>query len=134
MKLVLDTHIWLFLLMGDKRLKNDHIIVIQKAVENGTLFLPTIVLWEVAMLEAKKRVIIKESIRDWLEKAAMLPGLNLVPIDAKIAHESANLPGEFHGDPADRLIVATTRIRNASLLTFDKRIIAYANLGFVKAV
>jgi PIN domain nuclease of toxin-antitoxin system len=51
-----------------------------------------------------------------------------------ISFGSTRLPGDFHSDPSDRIIVATARYLNAQLITEDKAILSYANLGHVKAM
>ena len=60
--------------------------------------------------------------------------MNLCPLSPEIALESCFLPGNFHGDPADRIITATARLGNLTLLTRDRKIIEYSNSGMVKAI
>ncbi len=87
------------------------------------------------MLESKGRIQIPINCLDWVNKALQAPGILLAPITPKIAIESSRLPGKFHGDPADRLIVATARILDATLITHDKKLIAYGaqkNLNILK--
>ena len=132
---VLDTHVWLWLISGNVKIKKAGFLpVIYKAVEESSVVIPAICLWEVSMLAAKKRIAISENMLDWFSKALSAPGIRLAPLTPDIAHESANLPGEFHGDPADRLIVATARVLDGVLLTFDKEIIKYAKKGHVRYV
>jgi PIN domain nuclease of toxin-antitoxin system len=54
-----------------------------------------------------------------------MPGLELVPLTPEIALDSSRLPAVFHGDPADRIIVATARSMAARLLTRDQRLAEY---------
>lgn len=65
---------------------------------------------------------------EWLESALAIPDVNLIPITPSIAVDSVNLPGEFHKDPADRLIVATARRYDCILLTQDVSILAYPHV------
>lgn len=74
------------------------------------------------MLVAKNRIGFKIDIQDWVELALQRPKIQLLPIDPKIAVLSTRLPGDFHEDPADRLIVATCLIHGAPLVSKDKRI------------
>jgi len=83
-------------------------------------------VWELGMLESKGRIQLGISCTQWVEKALAQPGVALAPLTPAIAIESSNLPGSFHGDPADRIIVATARALKARLLTSDKNIRAYA--------
>ncbi|HEV2444647.1 MAG TPA: type II toxin-antitoxin system VapC family toxin, partial [Candidatus Sulfopaludibacter sp.] len=86
---------------------------------------------ELAMLEAKGRVRLGMPCERWVERALATPGLTLASLTTEIAIESTRLPGAFHGDPADRIIVATARELDARLLTRNRRIVAYARKGHV---
>jgi PIN domain nuclease of toxin-antitoxin system len=57
-----------------------------------------------------------------------------VAIDSAIAQESVDLVGEFHGDPADRFIIATARLKRLAIITADRAILDYAKAGYVKAI
>ena len=86
------------------------------------------------MLEARGRIRFDMPCLDWVEKAVGLPGLSLVPLTPSIAVNSTRLPGDFHGDPADRIIVATARAVGGVLVTRDARISEYAAAGYLKTV
>ena len=60
--------------------------------------------------------------------------MNLCPLSPEIAIDSSFLPGDFHGDPADRIIVATTRIHDFTLLTRDSKIITYGDRNKLKVI
>ncbi len=77
------------------------------------------------MLEAKGRIRLSKDCLAWVQEALSAPGTSLVPLTPEIAVESSRLPGKFHGDPADRILVATARLLGATLLTRDERILAY---------
>ena len=62
------------------------------------------------------------------------PGLDLAPIEPVIAIDSVRLPGDFHADPADRLVIATARHRRVPLVTADQAILAYAAEGHVQVI
>ena len=81
--------------------------------------------WEIAMLVAKGRLALSTSVDDWLDLAASIDGLRFIPVDNSVSVESTRLPGEFHADPADRLIVALARRLNAPLVTADEKIRSY---------
>lgn len=83
------------------------------------------------MLESKGRVRLASDCLTWVRTALEAPGTRLVPLSPEIAVASAHLPGEFHGDPADRILVATARIHALTLVTRDERILAYGRAGFV---
>ena len=64
----------------------------------------------------------------WLDLALNPNLIAVIPIDAEIARAANSLPEPFHQDPADRLIVATARLRNLVLITGDDKILQYAHL------
>ena len=132
--LVLDTHIWVWLLNGDTSIQQSALFsTIIEASRKNRLHLSAISIWEVAMLEAKGRIAFSTDITSWSREAISAPGLQLVDLQPEISIDSTRLPGQFHGDPADRIIVATARFLKCSLITVDKKILAYAGEGFVDA-
>ena len=129
---LLDTHIWIRLLAEDPELRRPRFLQQLAEVQaSGGLRVADISLWETAMLVSKGRLVLEFPVRDWLEKAVAVRGLLVVPINPAIAADSASLPGEFHGDPADRLLVATARHLPATLVTLDGAILEYSKLGWV---
>ncbi len=86
------------------------------------------------MLVKMGRIELGLRVRDWVQSAFDQRGFKLVALDAKIAIESCDLPGDFHSDPADRILVATARLDNAVLVTRDERMLQYAKSGHVKAM
>ena len=86
------------------------------------------------MLEQHGRVGLPMNIRSWVDQALTKPGISLTPLTPEIAIESSNLPGNLHGDPADRIIVATARVWNATLLTKDPRLIEYSHQRHVRVL
>lgn len=133
--IILDTHIWIWLINGDPRIKKPAILSqLNKAVKNSNIFIPAICLWEVAMTVSKKRISLSEDTLSWIKKASSAPGISVYPLTAEVAYESTRLPGDFHGDPADRLIAATARIIDGTLITFDKQILKYSKEGFLKTL
>ncbi len=128
---VLDTHAWIWLIEGDRRFSAKALTAIKEAAAQGNLFVPAISVWEVAMLEAKGRLVFAMPCDRWVTAALAAPGVSFAPLTPDIAIESCRLPGQFHGDPADRMIVATARIVGAALATRDRRIVAYGTEGHV---
>ena len=123
--LLLDTHVWLWLVGGAEPLKRPVLSAVEGAARRGRIRVSAISVWEVAMLEAKGRIRLSKDCLAWVQEALSAPGTSLVPLTPEIAVESSRLPGEFHGDPADRILVATARLLGATLLTRDERILAY---------
>jgi PIN domain nuclease of toxin-antitoxin system len=91
-------------------------------------------IWELAMLVSKGRVTLQTPLLDWVREALRTPGLSLVPLTPEIAVESTRLPGNFHGDPADRIIVASARETGSTIVTRDRLILAYGKQAFVRTI
>jgi PIN domain nuclease of toxin-antitoxin system len=78
----------------------------------------------------KERITLTQPIDKWLQQAIEVSSVNIIDLSIDILLDSCFLAGEFHGDPADRMIVATSRIKRLPLVTQDEKIIAYAQKGF----
>ncbi len=132
--IVLDTHILLWSILQPEELSQDIKHYIDSAQENNQLLLSSISLWEIAMLKFKKRINIYEPIKDFLESISNINGLSIKDLSPEIVAESVLLLDDFHGDPADRIIVATTKVHGATLITKDQQILTWANLGHIKSL
>jgi PIN domain nuclease of toxin-antitoxin system len=133
--LLLDTHIWLWYSQGDAgKLNAASVEKIDEARKQDGLLVSAISVWEIGVLHSKGRIHLSAPLRDWVTKALEPPGISLVALDADTATESTVLPGEPHGDPADRFLIATARIKGAVLATRDKGIIEYGEAGYVRAL
>ncbi|MBI4207513.1 MAG: type II toxin-antitoxin system VapC family toxin [Betaproteobacteria bacterium] len=122
MPVLLDTHVWVWWLSGDSRLSRRERDALDRLAERGELRLSAISLWEVQMAYAKKRFQPEDPFEVWLRAATQPDIVQLVPIDASVAMALNSLPAGFHNDPADRLIVATSRVHALSLATHDSTI------------
>lgn len=98
--------------------------IINKASLNNSIYISAVSVWEIGMLEAKKRIILNCPILDWITNAINAPGVNLLELEPHIAIESCNLHN-FRGDPADRIIISTARNHGLTLITKDKQILQY---------
>jgi PIN domain nuclease of toxin-antitoxin system len=74
------------------------------------------------------QIVLDRPLHEWVEVATMRPGLQLVELTRPILVESCRLPEPFHGDPADQIIVATARDRQAAIVTKDDRIRSYPHV------
>jgi len=108
------------------------IALIEQAAGRSELAISAISVWEVAMLETKARISLSRAIDEWVKAALTAPGIRLVDLSPEIALESTRLPGNPHADPADRIIIATTRVLGSTLVTCDDRILAYGKTGHVR--
>lgn len=132
--IVLDTHALVWAVNGDARLGTNARELISETARTGRVAISAITPWEIALLAEKGRLGLANETRTWIEAALALPGIYLAPIEPAIAIDSVRLPGEFHADPADRLIIATARYHNAPLVTADRAILSYAASGPVEAL
>lgn len=132
--LLLDTHVWLWLVAGSPDLSTEARHRIEGAAAAGALRIAAISLWEIALLASHGRIVLGKSIGLWLEEALADPGPAIDALTPQVAIESYALPEVFHRDPADRLIVATARVASATLMTRDRRILDYAARGHLAAV
>lgn len=124
--IVLDTHVWVWLVSDPKKLSRKAAAAIDRAVsEKIPIFVSSISVWEVAMLVSRGRLELSMDVRDWVTKSETVPFLTFAPVDNVIALRSVLLPEPFHGDPADRLIVATALTKGATLISGDKKILNY---------
>lgn len=124
-KILLDTHVWIWLMLGSNELSKDFIKSIQIAQENENILISPISIWEIGMLEAKNKIRFDRDCQDWIDHALNQEGIKLTPITPRIAIQSSRLPGDLHGDPADRLLIATAHEENAVLVSCDSKIIDY---------
>jgi len=136
-KLLLDTHDWFWLVNGEERLRkrpNRLLAKIEQAATKMNLLVSAISPWEIAMLEAKGRIRFESGCLKWVKEALAAPGIQFLPLSPEIAVESTRLPGSFHGDPADRILVASARLLNADLVSADEKISAYAQKGWLNVL
>jgi PIN domain nuclease of toxin-antitoxin system len=70
-------------------------------------------------------------VESWLDEVIHIDGVRFLPVDNEIGIKSTVLPGEFHKDPTDRLIVATARKLAVPLVTADEKIINYEHVKTV---
>ena len=127
--IVLDTHVLVWWVGEDRRLVKAARSAIDSSMAAGdAVLVSAISAWEVGMLVRRGRLALSMPVEEWLLAVQSLEGVSIIPISAEIAVQSVNLPGEFHQDPADRMIVALARERNASLLTADEKIHRYPHV------
>ena len=120
MKLLLDTHIWLWSILTPERLSPR----VRRAFLNrdNELWLSPVSTWELTVLCAKGRVVLNEDVAKWVLKAISAAPLREAPLTHEIALETANLRLP-HRDPADYFLGATARVLGLTLVTADQRLI-----------
>lgn len=125
--LLLDTHVWIWTLdPSSGALPNHTIRLIERAAAAQRLLVSDFSYWEVAMLVSKGRLRLTTDVGIWLDRAATAPGIVSVPVTRDVLVHSTRLPGEPHGDPADRILIAHAQTLGAALMTCDRGIFDYA--------
>jgi PIN domain nuclease of toxin-antitoxin system len=128
--LLIDTHVWFWVVEGvPDRLSAETLSEIDTAALAGRLLVSAISVWEISMLESRGRISFKRPLTEWVDLALHEPGVRLLDLSPEIAIESNRLPGAPHGDPADRILMASARVTGARLATCDAAILAYARTG-----
>jgi PIN domain nuclease of toxin-antitoxin system len=126
--IVLDTHTLVWWVTNDSSLSKKARAAIERERAGGEIVVSAISAWEIAMLVERETLAFSMDVESWLATVQQIPGVRFAPIDVDISTKSVRLPGEFHKDPADRLIVATARKFGVPLVTKDLKIRAYAHV------
>lgn len=131
--LLLDTHAVLWLDNGDPLEAAAREAIRQAAPAGGVLVSP-VSAWEIGLLVSKGRLTLDLAPVAWFQRFLRIAGIRLTPFSVEVAAGCSFLPGPFHGDPADRMLVATARERDVPLLTRDRRILDYARPGVLEVI
>jgi PIN domain nuclease of toxin-antitoxin system len=131
--IVLDTHVLVWTVEDDPRLGDVTRRLIEQESTSDRILVPAISLWEIAMLVAKNRLALGQNVRSWMDNILALQGIEVAELLSHISLDAVALPGNFHPDPADRMIVATARFHQATLITADRLILDYAIQGHLIA-
>jgi PIN domain nuclease of toxin-antitoxin system len=126
--IVLDTHALVWWVTGDAELSKKAKTVIEREQHSGEIIVSAISVWEITMLVEKGRLILSMDVSSWLATVAEIERVKFLPVDMEIANKSVVLPGEFHKDPADRMIVATSRKLAVPVVTQDEKIRSYPHV------
>ncbi|HZP18580.1 MAG TPA: type II toxin-antitoxin system VapC family toxin [Bauldia sp.] len=128
--IVLDTHALVWWVSGQAGLLGaGAAAAIERERSTDGIRISSISAWEIALLVERQRLTLNREVSSWLAKVEQIPGVAFVPVTNAVAIEAVNLPGNFHRDPADRMIAATARILNASVVTKDSRLIDYPHIA-----
>jgi len=130
--ILLDTHVWIWWVHGEPELTTECRDLLQ-AHESDGLGLSVISCWEIAKLVQRKRLILSVQLEQWVDQALAYPGIQVLDLTPRVAVDAVQLPGEFHQDPADQIIVATARLHNLPLVTADKLILKYPHVQTISA-
>ncbi len=127
---LLDTNVWLWMVEEPSHIPAKMQDIVNNA-NNYPFCLSAISVWEVAKKVSLGKLGLSVPIQDWIGKATNDTYIHILPLSIQVSVESTQLPGEFHKDPADQIIVATARHHNLTILTADRLIQSYP---YVKTV
>jgi PIN domain nuclease of toxin-antitoxin system len=128
---LLDTHVFNWFRIAPEKLGKTSLKLLQSA--DTQVAISAVSSLEVAQLAFKGRLVLPTDVMSWMDGCFSLFGCRETQVDTRIAAEAYRLPGEFHADPADRLLIATARVNDWSLLTADRRIIEYPHVRSMDA-
>jgi PIN domain nuclease of toxin-antitoxin system len=129
--IVLDTHALVWWVTADEALSKKAKSAIDRELAGGQIIVSAISAREIAMLVERERLVLSMDVASWLATVAKIDAVHFMPLDVEIAVKSVDLPGNFHKDLADRMIVATARKLAAPLVSKDEKIRAYAHVKTV---
>lgn len=132
--ILLDTHAWLWLMSGSRRLGQKAQRLIQQAAEKNRLSVSAISIREIAVLVSKGKISLDRDVSEWVADALSVPGVQIAQLTPDIAIASTRLPGHINQDPADQILVATARHFQLALMTADSNLLDYSGQGHLKAV
>jgi len=124
---LLDTNAWIRLILAPEQLSERARALLTRP-DITPLAVSAISVFELTLKVRKGKIDLRLPSDQWLDLALNPNLITVIPIDAEIARAANSLPAPFHQDPADRLIVATARLRNLTLITGDEKILQYAHL------
>jgi PIN domain nuclease of toxin-antitoxin system len=130
-KLLLDTHVWFWLMIGDKKLNKIFFTAVENSVSEESMLISAISIWELGMLVQKQRIELEMDTLDWVEQSLESRKIMLAPITPRIAVQSSRLPENVQGDPADRILIATAHAYNAVFVTHDQKILDYGQGQYI---
>jgi PIN domain nuclease of toxin-antitoxin system len=122
---LLDTHTWIWWHTAPEKLSPKVRSLLTDSRKYKSLLLSAISIWEFSKLIAKGRLTISIDGLAWIQQALDMERLSVVSLSPEIVWHSNFLPGKFHDDPADQIIVATARETGAEILTKDRLIRGY---------
>jgi PIN domain nuclease of toxin-antitoxin system len=126
--IIIDTHVWLWLLHDPSQLSNAarEQIEIEEA-QNGIL-VSAISVWEIAVKSSLGKLALPLPIDNWYALAKSHSGIVIETLNPEDAIASTQLSGDFHKDPADRIIVSMARRYDVPLITCDNNILRYPHV------
>lgn len=129
--ILLDTHVIVWMVENDPQLGK---CAIETVAGESDRCVSAMVAWEIAMNIRKGRMSLSAPLAPWLRDGYDSLDVREIPVTGDIALDAGNLGGALHGDPGDRIMIATARAMGCPLVTADRQILAYAAAGHLQAL
>jgi PIN domain nuclease of toxin-antitoxin system len=123
---------WVWWVGRDPSMSHEHRMLVERNQSSG-LAVSVISCWEVAKKVQVGKLLLDRDVAEWIDLALAYPNVELVGLTPEIVVESTRLPEPFHRDPADQLIVATSRVLRIPVLTADSKLIGYHHVEKLQA-
>lgn len=127
MSLLLDTHVWIWLVTDEKKLSSKALKVIN-GKKGDILYISMMSVWEVSKLHEKGKIKFDRPIYKWINGALEYPKLSVIDLSNDICMQSCDLQIKEIVDPIDQLIIATAMEEKLKLVTADEKIRKYSNI------
>jgi PIN domain nuclease of toxin-antitoxin system len=126
--IIIDTHVWLWLLHDPSQLSNSARSQIEIEESQNGILVSAISVWEIAVKSSLGKLALPLPLDNWYALAKSHSGIVIETLKPEDAIASTQLPGDFHKDPADRIIVAMARRYDVPLITCDNNILRYPHV------
>jgi PIN domain nuclease of toxin-antitoxin system len=124
--LLLDTHVWIWILAGDaRRIGRRARSLLTRAESRDALRISPVTLFEVMALHAAGRLQLTQPPDEWIRQATASAPVRIAELSPSIAVDAGRIPRDVLADPMDRLLVATAAKMEATMLSADARILQY---------
>jgi PIN domain nuclease of toxin-antitoxin system len=132
--ILIDTHVLIWLGGGPEKIGTKARQLLEDELLKREVVIAAITPWEISMSVTKGRLKLATQTQDWISTTLERTGIRVAPLQPNIAVDAGQLPGEIHGDPGDRIIIATARSLKCDMVTADREILAYAKAGHLQAI
>lgn len=129
--ILLDTHVIVWMVENNPQLGRQAIEAVECESDRRA---SAMVAWEISMNIRKGRISLSAPLSAWLKDGYDSLAVREVPVTGEIALDAGSLAGGLHGDPGDRIMIATARAMGCPLVTADRKILDYAAAGHLKAI
>ena len=131
MRLLLDTHAWIWAQESPEKFGRRARALLEDI--SNSVSVSAIAALEIARLIFLRRIQLAESASAWITDSVRSLGAQSLDVTPQIAAEAYELPANFHKDPVDRVLVATARVHNLTLITADELILRYPHVKTLRA-